>query len=137
LQHRAEIVKLTSIPSCRKALNHLTPAVRLAAAREVEYGESYQLDWNFGKIGTPSFGRKGLEHKVFKFEGALIHDDEVSFNTQAGSQWDGFMHQADQDSGAYYNGLKHHDNVLKEEEAHSTHCEFDSIQSAPPVPDGH
>jgi hypothetical protein len=89
------------------------------------FGESFQLDWGFHNIGTPAFGRNGLQHKLIKYEpinGQLVHDDEVSFNTQCGSQWDGFMHQGDQSSRAYYNGFKHSDTVCTEENAHSTHC---------------
>ncbi|KPM46380.1 hypothetical protein AK830_g168 [Neonectria ditissima] len=55
----------------------------------------------------------------------MAHDDELSFNTQGGSQWDGFMHYADQTIGCYYNGLKHTDDVASTPGAHGIHywCE--------------
>ena len=115
----------------RKALNHLTPDTRLAAVKEVTYGLSFQLDWAYHMIGKPPFGRKGLEHKLIHHgptNGPQHIDDEVAFNTQAGSQWDGFMHYPDQQTGEYYNGFKPNDKTADEKEeavgAHSTHCEF-------------
>jgi hypothetical protein len=107
------------------ALNNLTPAARLAAAREVTHGLSFQLDWAYHEIGKPPFGRKGLEQKVITHkheDGRVTVDDEVSFNTQSGSQWDGFMHYTDPAVDEYYNGVKHSDSVLTEEDVHSVHC---------------
>jgi hypothetical protein len=58
----------------------------------------------------------------------MAHDDEVSLNTQCGSQWDGFMHYADQMAASYYNGVKHTDDVATLPEAHGIHREQASHQ---------
>ncbi|RVX76059.1 hypothetical protein B0A52_00416 [Exophiala mesophila] len=44
-----------------------------------------------------------------KLNVSIGHDDELSFNTQGSSQWDGLTHCAIQAKGLYYNGLKHED----------------------------
>jgi hypothetical protein len=108
------------------ALNNLTPEIRLEAAKEVMYGQVFQLDWPYEKIGKPAFGRTGLHHKIINYQpitGEMAHDDEVTLNTQCGSQWDGFMHYADHKIGCYYNGLKHSDDVASSPEAHGLHRE--------------
>jgi hypothetical protein len=84
------------------------------------------LDWAYDKIGKPAFGRVGLKQKIINYAsitGEMAHDDEISFNTQCGSQWDGFMHYADQIAGSYYNGVKHTDDVATRPEAHGIHRE--------------
>lgn len=75
----------------------------------------------FSKFGSPPFGRQDFEHKIINYEpitGEMAHDDVVSFNTQVLSQWDGFMHYADQKIGYYYNGLKHTDDVASTPATH-------------------
>ncbi|KAF7555023.1 hypothetical protein G7Z17_g2519 [Cylindrodendrum hubeiense] len=106
------------------ALNNLSPEIRLEAAKEIIYGQSFQLDWPYEKAGKPAFGRLGLQHKIINYEpitGEMAHDDEISLNTQCGSQWDGFMHYADQKIRSYYNGLQHTDDVALRPEAHGVH----------------
>ncbi|KAH0837432.1 hypothetical protein FOPE_05082 [Fonsecaea pedrosoi] len=96
------------------ALNHLTPETKTAAAREVVAGLSFQLDWCSSELGLPAYGRKGVEHTYIDHlptVGLVGHDDEVSFNTQSGSQWDGFLHYGHQKTRTYYNGIKHDDDV--------------------------
>lgn len=108
------------------ALNNLTPDIKLVATREVTHGQSFQLDWPYEKVGKPAFGRLGLQHKVINYEpitGEMAHDDEISLNTQCGSQWDGFMHYADQKIRCYYNGVRHTDDVALGPEAHGIHRE--------------
>lgn len=101
------------------SLNMLTPLVVKQAAAEIKLGEHVQLDWGLENVQFPGFGRKKLEHKVIgrlqtekkddgtvEIKGGLyVMDDEVSMNTQSGSQWDSLRHFAHQASGSFYNGL--------------------------------
>jgi hypothetical protein len=115
------------------ALNNLTAASKLAAAREVLHGISFQLDWPFVKAGKPAFGRKGLEHRIIDYEsitGERAHDDEIAMNTQCGSQWDGFNHYADQNTGMYYNNVKHSDPPAVQAEANGIHRKCSSHSSS-------
>ncbi|KAH7000569.1 hypothetical protein EDB80DRAFT_811794 [Ilyonectria destructans] len=114
----------SSGPDHLGSLNNLTQDIKLVATREVTHGQSFQLDWPYEKVGKPAFGRLGLQHKVINYEpitGEMAHDDEISLNTQCGSQWDGFMHYADQKIGCYYNGVRHTDDVALGPEAHGIH----------------
>lgn len=93
-------------------LNLLTPEVVKRAALEIRTGEHVQLDWSLNEnVQYPGFGRKKFEHKLIdgkdKSTKHAGFDDEVSFNTQSGSQWDGLKHYAHQKSQMYYNGLSH------------------------------
>ncbi len=114
-------------------LNLLTPARVLAAARdEIRTGESVSLksvdssdtlsstqtdlcSWGLENVKFPGFGRKAAVQKVIDldFLGFVGNDDELAFNTQCGSQWDGLKHVAHQSSHQYYNGLKHENIVNK------------------------
>jgi hypothetical protein len=83
-------------------------------------------------VGAPAFNRAGLQHKVINYAGItgeMAHDDEVSFNTQCASQWDGFMHYADQKVGLYYNGLKHSEDVASHPDSHGVHCKSEHLQN--------
>ncbi|KZT53026.1 hypothetical protein CALCODRAFT_501535 [Calocera cornea HHB12733] len=90
------------------ALNLLTPANTRLAVREVQSGTRVQLDWSMDKPRWPSFGRMQFAHRVlFKPQSA---QDEVHYNTQSSTQWDGFKHVAHADPGeergrVFYQGL--------------------------------
>lgn len=93
-------------------LNLLTPEVLIKARDEIVYGERVQIDWPLNHPASPTSGRKCFEHKILHFDadplkpGLVGNDDEIHFNTQSTSQWDGFRHLALQDgSRMYYNGL--------------------------------
>ena len=60
-------------------------------------------------VHEPGFQREKLTHrfKDLKSLGFVSFDDIIHVNTQAGSQWDGFRHWGHQETGLYYNGLKH------------------------------
>ena len=79
-------------------LNLLTPAVVARAAQEIKTGLRVSLDWPLNKPMYPSFGRAAFKHDIIHWstEEALglrcVNDDWVGFNTQGGSQWDGFRH---------------------------------------------
>lgn len=103
----------------------------LAAKEEIQTGRSIQLDWPMNNLEFPGFGRKKLEHKVIDLLPLLndcAFDDEISVNTQCGSQWDSLKHvriiaiRVDKDTRTdikakyayqkgkvFYNGLTHKD----------------------------
>ncbi|KIW29550.1 uncharacterized protein PV07_05362 [Cladophialophora immunda] len=94
------------------ALNKISPAARIAAAREVRVGKSVSLDLPLNAFTHVIANRIQFEHKVIDFKktnGAIGHDEELRFNTQSSSQWDGLSHCAIQESELYYNGLRHAD----------------------------
>ncbi|KAF1835949.1 hypothetical protein BDW02DRAFT_567553 [Decorospora gaudefroyi] len=86
-------------------LNLLTPQrVAKATQENVKTGESIALDLPLN-IPRPSFfGRKPLTHRI-KTAGKGVFDDEVAFNTQSSSQWDGFRHFAHPVYECHYNGV--------------------------------
>ncbi|KAH8667974.1 putative cyclase-domain-containing protein [Tricladium varicosporioides] len=127
----------TSTSSAKKdslgTLNLLTPDVARAASSEIKTGKSVSLNWGLENLSCPGFGRKKLAHtfvdwrtntrisgedlpkyewKEAEGKGFYTYDDEVGFNTQCGSQWDGLRHWGHSKTGLYYNGLRHEE-VLK------------------------
>lgn len=85
-------------------LNLLTSAVVRQASQEIRTGEHVQLDWCLSEnVEFPGFGRKKFEQKTLDAKAAtkgahIGFDDELSFNTQSGSQWDSLKHFAHQKS---------------------------------------
>ncbi|KAJ9629988.1 hypothetical protein H2204_008792 [Knufia peltigerae] len=90
-------------------LNLLTPDVVLNAKNEIEYGESVCLNWNLEHAQVPAVNRKQFEHKIISLRhlGYTAYDDEITINTQSGSQWDGLRHWGHQATGLHYNNLTH------------------------------
>ncbi|KAJ3562248.1 hypothetical protein NP233_g9690 [Leucocoprinus birnbaumii] len=101
-----EHVSGSKTPDELGALNLLTEKRILKASRtEIQTGKVCSLNWAMHKPAPPSFGRKGLEHKIKRWPGPKpIIDDEIGSNTQSGSQWDGFRHFGTRE-GLFYNGL--------------------------------
>lgn len=89
-----EHVSGSTTPDELGALNLLTQQRILKASRtEIQFGKVCSLNWAMHKPVPSKFGRKGLEHKVKGWQNQpRIVDDEISLNTQCGSQWDGFRH---------------------------------------------
>jgi hypothetical protein len=54
--------------------------------------------------GPAFFGRKGLKHRIKNIAPGAF-DDELAFNTQSSSQWDGFRHFAHPTYNCHYNGV--------------------------------
>ena len=103
-------------------LNKLTPSIVAAAASEVRDGISVSLNWPLDAMKGLGVVRKELAHKHVDLQqklGMVGLDDELEFNTQTSSQWDGLVHYAHQSSGLYYNGFK----PTAEAMAASTTCE--------------
>ncbi|KAE8331432.1 putative cyclase-domain-containing protein [Aspergillus sergii] len=87
-------------------LNLLKPEVILEAAKEIRTGRRIGLDLPVDYLGKPSHGRQGLTHKVIWKAPRSVHDDEISFNTQISTQWDGLRHIGYYREGLWYNGTK-------------------------------
>ncbi|KAI6784013.1 uncharacterized protein J7T54_004559 [Emericellopsis cladophorae] len=93
-------------------LNILTEQVVLQAKEEIRVGRSVALNWGLDKLSEPTLGRSVLKHELVDWRTKpgfdfYSWDDEISFNTQTGSQWDGLRHWGDAQTGLYYNGHKH------------------------------
>ncbi|KAK2783071.1 hypothetical protein FQN53_009375 [Emmonsiellopsis sp. PD_33] len=86
-------------------LNLLTPDVILSAKQEIQLGISVAINWSLENCQTPHSRRRQAEHRIIPLPDFVGHDDEVSMNTQSGSQWDGFRHWAHQPTGLFYNGI--------------------------------
>ncbi|KAF5351844.1 hypothetical protein D9756_007724 [Leucocoprinus leucothites] len=101
-----EHVSGATTPDELGALNLLTERRILKASRtEIQTGKVCSLNWAMHKPSPTPFGRKGLEQKVKRWPGPKpIIDDEITTNTQSGSQWDGFRHFG-HPSGFFYNRL--------------------------------
>lgn len=75
-------------------LNLLTPEVVLRASQEIKCGKSVALNWGLEKLHEPGYGRAVLNHKFINWREKenypfYSYDDEITVNTQTGSQWDG------------------------------------------------
>ncbi len=87
-------------------LNFLTPEGVVAAARLVQSGKIFRLDAPIGFAKPPLFGRMKAAHTVIPL-GPMAHDDALDrFNTQEGTQWDGFGHVGHVRHQAFYNGVQ-------------------------------
>ena len=91
-------------------LNLLTADIKREAFKEARDGVSISLNWPLNAIAKPGFGRRAFEHVVISVLDAPnpghTFDDEVAFNTQSSSQWDGLVHFGHQPTGLYYNASK-------------------------------
>ncbi|ETS83644.1 hypothetical protein PFICI_05520 [Pestalotiopsis fici W106-1] len=95
-------------------LNLLTPERIRAAYTEARDGVSISLNASLDLIKAAGGPRAPTTHRVLSWAediapeacaGLVVHDDEVSFNTQASSQWDGFCHVGHAPAGGLtYNG---------------------------------
>jgi hypothetical protein len=75
-------------------LNLLTPDVVIEARKEVQLGISVAINWSLDNCSSPHSQRKKPEHRIFPLPIWTGHDDEISINTQSGSQWDGLSASA-------------------------------------------
>ncbi|CAE7027487.1 hypothetical protein CFE70_003925 [Pyrenophora teres f. teres 0-1] len=86
-------------------LNLLTPQrIAKVTQENVKSGDSISLDLPLNVPGPAFFGRASLKHCI-KSIGPGAFDDEISYNTQSSSQWDGFRHFANPEYGCHYNGM--------------------------------
>lgn len=76
-------------PDQVSTLNLLTPEQVLNVSRsEIRTGESVSLNWGLENVKYSGFGRAPMKQNIIDLGklGFCGHDDEVSFNTQCGSQ---------------------------------------------------
>jgi hypothetical protein len=95
----------------RGCLNLLTPERIVRATRLVRTGEVHRLDLEINEIDPPLFGRSRPQHTVLGEVGGSGHDDVIDgFNTQSGTQWDGFRHVGG--PHGFYNGVADEDHGI-------------------------
>ncbi|MBI1762979.1 MAG: cyclase family protein [Acidobacteria bacterium] len=85
-------------------LNLLTPERVAAAARLVQRGEVFALNWALELPDPPLFARAALRHTINKRRHNVFDDVYDNFNTQSSSQWDGLTHFGHREYG-FYNGV--------------------------------
>ncbi|KAJ5924918.1 hypothetical protein N7454_007557 [Penicillium verhagenii] len=86
-------------------LNLLTSQAVVDASQEIRTGNRIGLDLPIDYLTAPSHGRKSLSHKVIWKAPRAVHDDELAFNTQISTQWDGLRHIGYARQGLWYNGV--------------------------------
>ncbi|KJZ78208.1 hypothetical protein HIM_02246 [Hirsutella minnesotensis 3608] len=92
-------------------LNMLTPENTAKATKEIKEGVRVSTDWPLNSMKEPFFGRPPLSHSIKQKGDSTINDDEVHFNTQSSSQWDGFRHFGFQNDQVFFNGKRQKDLV--------------------------
>jgi len=86
-------------------LNFLTPDGVVEAARLVQSGKVFRLDTKIGFAKPPLFGRAKVVHRIVKL-GPNAHDDLLdNYNTQEGTQWDGYAHVGHIRHKLFYGGV--------------------------------
>ena len=86
-------------------LNFLTPEGLVEAANSVQAGKVFRLDAKVGFAKPPLFGRAAVQHRIVPL-GPMANDDLLdNYNTQEGSQWDGFAHVGHIRHERFYNGV--------------------------------
>ncbi len=97
-------------------LNLLTPERVVAAARLVQRGAVFALNWGMRLPDPPLFDRQPFEHEVTGGASSTSHDDVLhGWNTQSSSQWDGFRHIRNHAAVADEPGTGHYGAVPDEE----------------------
>ena len=86
-------------------LNFLTPQGVVDAAQLVQNGKVFRLDAKIGFAKPALFGRAGVSHQVLALAPFANDDLLNNYNTQEGSQWDGFAHVGHAGLKSYYNGV--------------------------------
>ncbi|GIW13763.1 MAG: cyclase [Tepidiforma sp.] len=87
--------------------NLQTPERIARAARLVQRGAMFPLNWNMELPNPPLFNRGAVRQTIF---GGSIHHDDVldNFYPQASSQWDTLVHVGNSQHG-FYNGIRKED----------------------------
>ena len=85
-------------------LNLLTSERVAAAARLVQTGQVFALNWELEQPDPPLFNRAGLRHTIHRRRRNVFDDLYDNFNTQSSSQWDGLRHFGHPEHG-FYNGV--------------------------------
>jgi hypothetical protein len=85
-------------------LNLLTPEPVAAAARLVQHGQVFAMNWELELPHPPLFNRAALRHTINRRRKNVFDDIYDNFNTQSSSQWDGLRHFGHRQYG-FYNGV--------------------------------
>ncbi|MGH9836270.1 MAG: cyclase family protein [Blastocatellia bacterium] len=85
-------------------LNLLTPERVASAARLVQTGQVFALNWELELPDPPLFNRAALRHTINRRRKNVFDDVYDNFNTQSSSQWDGLRHFGHRQHG-FYNGV--------------------------------
>src|SRR5262249_32668013 len=85
-------------------LNLLTPERVAAAARLVEQGQVFSLNYELELPDPPLFNRAATRHTIIRRRHNVFDDVYDNFNTQSSSQWDGLRHNGHRQYG-FYNGV--------------------------------
>ncbi len=85
-------------------LNLLTPERVAAAARLVQTGQVFAMNWELEQPDPPLFNRAALRHTINRRRRNVFDDVYDNFNTQSSSQWDGLRHFGHRQHG-FYNGV--------------------------------
>ncbi|KAG6908111.1 hypothetical protein DXG01_006080 [Tephrocybe rancida] len=89
-------------------INLLTDeVVKRAAQEEIRTGKSISLNWPVNFPENPMFARRTPEvTQSIKIPNLYtVRDDDIHFNTQSGTQWDGMKHFGLVHQGVYYKGI--------------------------------
>jgi len=89
-------------------LNFLTPQGVIEAARPVKKGSVFRLDAPIGFAAPPPI-RDPVKHTIrnyFDLGMSALDDVLDNYNTQEGSQWDGYAHYGRMRDKLFYNGIK-------------------------------
>ncbi|KAL1892468.1 hypothetical protein Sste5346_006978 [Sporothrix stenoceras] len=73
-------------------LNLITPEAVQRGIKAAEHGIVINLNLPLDRQTSHSNARAGLKHTLVALPGQQHLDDELSFNTQCSTQWDGFRH---------------------------------------------
>jgi hypothetical protein len=84
-------------------LNLLTPERVAAAAKLVQAGQAFPMNWELELPSPPLFNRAALRHSLTRRRKNVFDDVYDNFNTQSSSQWDGLTHYGHRLYG-FYNG---------------------------------
>ena len=87
-------------------LNFLTPQGVVDATRLVQTGKVFRLDAKVGFAKPPLFGRTPPTHQVIPLAPFANDDLLNTYNTQEGTQWDGFAHIGHPGAQRYYNNVQ-------------------------------
>jgi hypothetical protein len=85
-------------------LNLLTPERVAAAARLVQHGQVFPMNWELEIPNPPLFKRLAMKHTIHRRRTNVFDDIYDNFNTQSSSQWDGLRHCGHTQYG-FYNGV--------------------------------
>lgn len=87
-------------------INLLTPERVAAAAKLVQSGKTFPMNWELELPDPPLFGREKLRHEI-KNKRKNVNDDVYhDFNTQSSTQWDGLTHYGNREYHSFYNGVQ-------------------------------